>query len=497
MIIRLFVGLTVIASLAGCSKSDDATRPAAAGPSTGAPPAPNATNVLLITLDTTRADFLGCYGYHRPTTPHLDALALDGARFDLAISASACTPPSHATILTGLFPYKHGVRVIYAQSGYKLPSELPTLATLLGERGWNTAAFLSSFTVCEFYGFERGFAHWDNGLQKDSDQIVSKTDAGDRYMWDTKANQRRSDVTTDAAIGWLRSARKPFCVWIHYWDPHDEGLVPPPDVLAAFPPEGPTQRDRRKALYAAEIHFVDQQIGRLVQMLKDEKVYDATAIVVLADHGEGLGDHDWGSHRLLYQEQIRVPLIVRLPGGPRGAVVPQLVRTADVLPTLLEAVGLPPSVVPHLDGRPLQPLLSEKPGARPDEPRVAYAEQLNAFDLNAQLGKGSARPLDDLLYCIADQNWKFIHRPLHEDKGQLFEISRDPRELDNVFETRRSEAERLRRMLDEKNPYRTEPFGQGEDEAIAAKLRSLGYVAEPTTRPATRKMKSQTQPALP
>ncbi len=497
MRIRWIIGLAFASGLIGCSKPPGSSTGQESTASASGGAAGQRPNVLLITLDTTRADYLSCYGYHRPTTPSLDALALDGARFDLCISASGCTPPSHASILTGLFPYKHGVRVIYAKSGYKLPAELPTLATILAERGWSTGAFLSSFTVSEFYGFERGFSHWDNGLQKDSDQIVSKTQAGDRYMWDTKANQRRSDATTDAAIAWIRAAQRPFCVWIHYWDPHDEGLVPPPDVLAAFPPEGPTPRDRRKATYASEIHFVDQQIGRLIQALKAAHLYDSTAVAVIADHGEGLGDHDWGSHRLLYQEQIRVPLILRLPAGPRGAVVPQLVRSVDVLPTLLEAVQLPHDLVPHLDGRPLQPLLSETPGARPDEPRIAYAEQLNAFDLNAQIGKGTARPFDDLLYCIADQSWKYIHRPLHEDMGQLFEISRDPREMNNLWSTRRSEAERLKRQLDELGAYRQEHFGEGEDEEIAAKLRSLGYVAEPTTRPATRKMRPASQPTRP
>ena len=451
-------GAVVAAVLApsGC-----ATRPAEARP-----------NVLLVTLDTTRLDRLGCYGGRKELTPNLDALAADGVRFDAAYSASGSTPQSHASILTGLYPFQHGLRVIYAPSGYRLPEAVPTLATVLGERGWRTAAFLSAFTVSEFFGFQRGFDLWDNGLKAPVGSILVQPRKDGPWLWALAPNQRRSDDTADRVLDWLGNERGPFFAWVHFFDPHDAYLRPPEEVLRQFPPDGPGPLASMRALYDAEVHFVDIQLGRILDALKTAGRYEDTMIVVVADHGEGLGDHGWPGHQLLYQEQIHVPLVVRLPGEPRGKTVAAVVRTIDIFPTVLEGLGI------DRPGRSSARSLRRLIRGEPDEPRIAYAEQLNEFDLNADVLR--ARPLDGRLYCVTDGVLKLIDRRSFRERSELFRLSDDPGELRNLLPDARSDASRLLGLLDAMHPYRDRPFGEGEgDREALERLRSLGYVGRP------------------
>jgi arylsulfatase A-like enzyme len=430
-------------------------------------------NVLLVTLDTTRADRFGSYGYERDTTPHFDALAEDGVLFELAISTSSTTPTSHASILSGLNPYQHGVRVIYAGGGYRLPAQIPTLASVLQENGWETGAFLSAFMVSEHYGFERGFDTFDNGLTNPTESVLQRRRSG-AAVWNVAENQRRSDATTDAATAWLQDREPPFFAWIHYWDPHDPEILPPEEVLAQFPPSPGGEPDPVLDTYDSEIFYVDQQFGRVVGTLEQIGAYDETVIVVISDHGEGLGDHDWVHHRLLYQEQIHVPLILRIPGGPSGRRVAGLVRSIDVYPTILEVLGLEPP-------RPVQgrSLLSLAAGAT-EEPRLAYADQLNRWDANAAMV--ASRPLDRLLYCATDGTWKLIYRATDPDESELFNLRRDPRERDNLFHATHPQYLRLKRALDTFDGYRWRPFAPNAlDSEVLERLRSLGYAdGEPT-----------------
>ncbi len=429
-------------------------------------------NVVLVTLDTTRADRLGCYGAPAPGTPNFDRLAREGIQFDMAIASSAVTPPSHASILTGLQPQHHGVRVLYAASGYRLASTTPTLAAVLRGAGWRTGAFLSAFPVSSFFGFDQGFDAFDGGP---AGRGMIKTQDG-AWDWDVAASQRRSDKTTDRAIDWLSKTPSPFFLWVHYWDPHDDVLTPPPEVLAPFHLETGDHDQRRRRLYDAEVFYVDQQFGRLVESLQKEGRLDDTIVVVVGDHGEGLGDHDWWYHRILYQEQIRVPLIVRLPGGPRGRVVPDLVRLVDIFPTILQAVGIaPPKPV---DGVSLQGLLE----GRPNEPRrLAYADALNLYDLAAKMLR--KRPQDDLLYCETDGRWKLIYRPRRPDTSELYDLQADPREQVNRFRSAPVEARRLLDVLQKSGGFVERPFGEGRDADALERLRSLGYVGGPAQAP--------------
>lgn len=421
--------------------------------------------MVLITLDTTRADHLGSYGYERETSPHLDALAADAVRFDMAIAQSAATPISHASILTGLNPYQHGLRVMYATAGYRLPKTVPTLSTVLGKHGKQTAAFLSSFTVSEFFGLDRGFDVFDNGMSPDAAPIEG--DDG-KWRWDPKQAQRRSDATTDRAVAWLRTADPSFFLWVHYWDPHDTAVLPPEADFRSFAQkEGGPEANQLLLMYDAEIHFMDAQIGRLLEELKALDLYENTIIIVIGDHGQGLGDHDWFLHRLLYQEQIRIPMIVRVP-GVRPRVVEDLVRSIDVLPTVLDALGMDG---PPVEGRSALGLMVGKR----EEPRIAYADALNLYDQNASIAQ--KRPLDDLLYCAMDSRWKLIYRPTNPPYSELYNLDEDPAESRNLYATAGKPRQRLMAALREFDGFVDQPFGHGDmDPDVRERLESLGYI---------------------
>ena len=417
-------------------------------------------NVLLVTLDTTRPDYMSTYGYREGHTPNFDALADEGVRFDMALSCSAVTPVSHATILTGLYPYRHGVRVLSAPDGFRVPADVPTLATRLREAGYATVAALSAFPVSEYFGFERDFDHFDSlgGSMKTE------------RSWNLRELQRRSDDTTDRALALATASAEPFFLWVHYWDPHDPHLVPPDEFTVGVERKWPSDE-----WYAVEVRYVDAQFGRLVRGLEERGLWEDTIAVLTADHGEGLSDgeriHGWHGHRMLYQEQIRVPLIVRLPGGPAGLAVGELARTVDVLPTVLDYAGIP--FEEGLDGRSLRDLIEGSGGA----PRVAYADQINGYDLNATMVK--KHPEAAFLYGLVDGEWKLVYRPHMPERSELFHLASDPREETNLFEERPEVAQRLLAELAARRPWVLAPFADSglQEPGAASALTALGYAA--------------------
>jgi hypothetical protein len=206
-------------------------------------------------------------------------------------------------------------------------------------------------------------------------------------------------VTTRAVIEWLvrrRSHQTPFFVWVHYFDPHDALLLPPPGVLNRFPPRSELLEDRLRAAYDAEVFFMDGLLGRLFDALKAMGRWSDTLIVVVADHGQGLGDHDWWAHGILYQEQIRVPLVIRNPGGSAPRRVASLVRTIDIMPTVLRLAGVDPKLWPVMDGQDLTPLAQ---GSPPAGERVAYSDSLNILTYGRPGRKGGDIK-DEKLYSI-------------------------------------------------------------------------------------------------
>lgn len=427
--------------------------------------APKRLNVLLITLDTTRADYIGVYGGPPGVSPSLDALAAEGTRFDLAIATASLTPVSHASILSGLDNSEHGLRVLGGESGYRLPERVPTLATLLQAAGWHTAAVHSAFPVSSFFGFRRGFDSFDS-----LEASMTKEDVG--KPWDTETYQRRSDETTTKALAVLADAQQPFFLWLHYWDPHDTKRIPPDEFLPDELKRGPEgSLLRTSEFYAAEVRYMDLQIGRVIAALRESGRLDDTLIAVVSDHGEGLGDHNWKHHRILYQEQIHVPLLLRVPGAPAGGVVKDLVRTTDICPTVLDYLDL--AAPGPMSGRSLRPLIE----GRPDAPRIAFADQINGYDLAERMLR--YRPRDDFLYCAMDARWKLIYRPAHPNSSELYDLASDPKELRNVFDEHPEEARRLQLELARHGGWVTAPFPPdataGDTQAARDALAQLGY----------------------
>jgi len=437
-------------------------------------------NVILITMDTMRADYLSCYGRPDQTTPNLDALARKGARFELVHSTSAVTPVSHASILTGLNQYRHGLRVVCALSGYRLPENIPTLATRLKAAGYHTAAIHSSFNVSAFFGFDHGFdtfESFDAEMHVEVPKDDSAEDTGGGLAdWNVRKLQRRSDETTNMVLDYLKGAKTPFFLWIHYWDPHDAMLLPPPDFrdyrrgLARL-----SAPEQHKALYTAEVEYQDQQIGRLLDDLEQTGFFEHSMMVVTADHGEGLGEHGWASHRILYQEQMHVPLIVRVPGGKAGLEVNQLVGVVNIAPTVLDYVGLESNDVRELDGVSLRPLLE----GRTLPAQTLYADQINGYDFNARMVR--TRPQADFLYSITRDPWKLIYRPSRFDESELYDLRDDPDEENNLWSKELDVRRDLTRELARLNPWCTRRFPDQSDldagarEAAGQALETLGY----------------------
>ena len=447
-------------------------------------PEPKRPNVLLVTLDTTRADRLGCYGHAKAETPRLDSIAASGTRFDRAISTAGRTPIAHASIMTGLNPYQHDVRVFFGEAGHHLLSSVPTLAEILADHGYATAAELSSYPVSEAYGFQRGFGEFDCGV--DLSKIdLSQTMEQDTVWVDAGANrvQRRSDATTDRALGWLekQAAEKNWFLWVHYFDTHDFGLVPPVAFAKAHhidyadAPQIKPAAARRDWIYDLELAYVDSQFGRLLDAIAARGETEETLIVVLADHGQGLLDgekrHGWSQHGILYDWCIRVPLLIRLPAKSAQTphVVPQLVRNIDVFPTILEALGL--AAPAPIEGQSLLPLVMGKNDE--SEPRTAYAEALCLIDVH-----GGAVPerSHDNLFMTMNERWKLIWHATKPAESELFDLATDPLELKNVAEANPAIVEQLRASLEARGAFTIRKPGEAEQDPKAkALLNALGY----------------------
>ena len=403
-------------------------------------------NVLLVTLDTVRQDRLGCYGDRRASTPNLDRLASQGILFENAVASTPLTLPSHATILTGLYPPNHGARS--NGKGY-LPADRTTLAETLRGRGYDTAAFIGCFVLDARFGLDQGFELYDFVV----------TDRGHRPSM-VDYNERPADQVTDAAIHWLRQRRggkadKPFFAWVHYFDAH-------------LPYRSPLGNDPRFAgrPYDAEIAFVDQQFGRLLGELQAEGLRDRTLLVVAADHGEGLGDHGELTHgMLLYEPTVRVPLLLSCPSPApaKGRVDRQLVGLVDLRPTIEELLGFP--VTAPCDGRGL----ASRPRAND---RAVYMETMEPRDV------GGWSPL----FGLRAAGEKYIEGPTK----RFFDLKTDPQEAVNLYDSGRPGpgssgppglAGLVQELKDKQRTWMSPADGARtmSDEEIE-RLASLGYV---------------------
>lgn len=403
-------------------------------------------NVLLITIDTLRADRLGSYGYPAARTPALDRVAAEGVRCSDAIAAAPITAPSHSSILTGLWPPAHGVR---DNGTYSLPLEAETLAERLQKNGWATHAIVSAVVLDRRYQLDQGFEQYDDDLWPEDEPKL--------FM----IRDRPARKTTDRFLAWLdgRPAEdaRPFFAWLHYFDPHQ--------------PYEPEAQDRALAAtpYDAEIAGVDRAIGRILDRLRATGQLDDTLLVITADHGESLGEHGEKTHAVfLYDATLRVPLLLRYPRAlPAGRVYEGPVRSIDLVPTVLGALGLPGGE--ETQGRDLMAALR----GREAPPRLPqYSESLVA-----ELGFGMAP-----LFALRADGFKWIRAP----RPELYDLTADPRELANRVDQDRRRATALDRelsaILEESRGRALASAANPLDQETREALISLGYLSRQDDR---------------
>lgn len=408
-------------------------------------------NVLLVTLDTTRADRIGAYGWRHGRTPTLDHLAKEGIIFTRAYSSVPMTLPSHTTIMTGLYPFYHGVR---DNSGFELDPRARTLAEIFNDHQYQTGAVVAAFVLDARFGLNQGFAEY-------RDRIPSRAQF-ERF----EVPERNAERIVDDALDWMSTLQKdrPFFLWCHFYDPHHPYQTPETFPFYLSHP------------YDLEIAFTDFQLQRLLDHLGQSPPNDRpTLIVVVADHGEGLGEHGEETHAYFtYDSTLHVPVIVKLPNGSKGGTtIDAPISLADIMPTILDLTGLP---VPHEDeihGRSLVGLLEGEPGAQ-----AAFRQRPIYFESYAPMYGFGWAPVRGIR---VDQT-KYIESP----DPELYLLADNPREGQprNVYDQNpdvvAEMAEALKQLLE--TPLRT-PALSGEmtaaDPEVVQKLRSLGYVAGP------------------
>lgn len=401
-------------------------------------------NVVLITIDTTRADHVGCYGYSEPTTPNIDQIAEEGVVFTNAFATNPVTLPSHTSILSGTYPIQHGVR---DNSTYVVNDEVTTLAEMLRAKGYRTAAFVGAFVLDGIFNLDQGFDFYDDDVGRDWAKDEIERRAANAFGFD----ERKANLVTHSALDWLQNRPSgPFFVWAHYFDPHQP--LNPPDP----------HRSRFTDAYDAEIAYVDEQIGELLRSLREDSSFDNTVVVIVADHGEGLMDHGEPTHSLfIFDSTMHVPLVIK-PVEQRGSsVVDGIVSTVDIVPTILEMIG--EEVPDFVQGR---SLVSAMEGEPIPEDRSIYMESLTA---RLACGWGELRGL-------RSRDEKLIYGP----KPRLYGVDEDPGE---VYDLAQADAESVRRMTDGLeeaiDTWKSEDSSHavvGADPETLERLRSLGYI---------------------
>jgi arylsulfatase A-like enzyme/tetratricopeptide (TPR) repeat protein len=406
-------------------------------------------NVILITLDTTRADHIACYGYPDVRTPRLDALAAGGILFEQAATAAPLTLPAHCTIMTGLLPTYHGVRL---NGNTALGDEQTTLAEVFAARGYQTGAFIGAFVLDGRWGLKQGFQHYDD-----------RFDLKKYKHLDLGAIQKPGDQVMDAALAWLEEHRRdPFFAWIHLYDPHIP-YEPPEPYASEYRGRGLT------GLYDGEIAFMDAQIGRCVDWLAANGLAKTTILLLIGDHGEGLGSHGEATHGFfIYDSAIHVPFLIVTPFPElQGRRVTTQVSSVDLAPTLLDLAELP--ALPRMQGRSLLPLMF-----RPEKGRegLAYSESMTP---DLQFGWSPLRSL-------RTAGFQFIDAP----RPELYDIRRDPHEETDLSRHQADLARTMKSALDrlaaQTSQDAPKPQAADLDKETMERLSALGYIGAPVGR---------------
>jgi choline-sulfatase len=390
---------------------------------------PSKRNVLLITMDTTRADHIGCYGYGSAQTPNLDDLARSGTRFNAAFTHVPLTRPSHASILTGTLPYHHG---IWSNGPYRLDPKWVTLAESFKAAGYKTGAVIASYVLTRSFGFSQGFDYFDDRLRE-----TPGTDP-----------EKIADDVVASANGWLgREIQPPFFLWLHFYDPH-------------FPwtPAEPYRTRFANALYDGEIAYMDNSIGKIINKLKTLDWMKDTLVITVGDHGEGLGEHQEPTHGyLIYDSTMRVPLIMSGAGVPQNKTIDSQVSLSDLDPTILEACGI--KTDSGVDGKSFWKYFQS--GTIPPSPVL-----LENRTIHYQFGWAT-------LSAIRFKDWKWIHAPTPE----LYDLKSDPHEKNNVALKEAKRADEMKNIWTKVRPKDETPATASalSPEEIE-KLESLGYI---------------------
>ncbi|MEM7136566.1 MAG: sulfatase-like hydrolase/transferase [Myxococcota bacterium] len=424
---------------AACKRAAE-TSPAPESTSTSSSP-----NVLLITVDTLRADHLGSYGYDEARTPVADRFAKEGVRVERAIAPTPLTLPSHTTIMTGLEPPAHSVR---GNGVFRVPDSVQTLAEVLKAEGYETQAFVSADVLHRRFNLDQGFDGYD-------DVLSSGTKRGPAHMLERPGAQ-----TMDRVLGWFKertSSASPFFLWVHLFDPHEPYEPPPADAKLAATP------------YDGEITSADRQVGRLIEALEPNGVLDNTILVFTSDHGENLGEHEEGTHAMfIYEATQRVPLIFRYPSKlPAGKVYDGPVRSVDIMPTVLSLAGMSAT---KTQGHDLSAALAS--GTVSESP-VQYSESYYP-----ELMFGMAA-----LEGLREGDWTYIRAP----RPELYDRSVDPGEVRNLLDGGGSPAAKARALelesaltgvIEESQQFASVAQAKPLDPQTAAMLKSLGYMSD-------------------
>jgi choline-sulfatase len=417
---QVMTGMLVAGTLAGCFPADSDRKP----------------NILIITMDTTRADHLSCYGYKKTATSNLDRLAREGVLFETAYSTQPVTLPSHSSIMTGCYPFHHGVR----DNGiYQLSQDATTLAEILSAEGYLTTAFPGSYILNRIFGLSQGFEYYN-------DQFVKPKQKGQLPV------DRRASEVSFLANEWFEAVRnrikaQPFFLWLHYYDPHAD-YDPPFPYRSAY--EDP---------YDGEIAYTDDWIGFVFDSLRLLNLWDTTLTIVTADHGESLGEHGEKTHGIfVYDSTIHVPLIMRYtPGIPAGTRVADPVSSIDIVPTVLDLAGIRGSY--RFDGCSLSPLIAGNPAT---EERTLYSEAFipRSFHWSD-------------LRALRKNGWLFIRAPRNELYPPGSGCTSEENHISMNSDQRAFFDNSLRELL--KNESSTGRNKLDVDAEMVDKLKALGY----------------------